>query len=1448
MVTKLPTDGVPGFAGLPKKAKPVGNLFDTARAGRAVVRPDDLLALRFELINLEVVAGSPPRVRRKGTAPAFLVLHFPPQSIAEEVFFQTQAQGVDPNASGLKPPPKGSARPDETVGTGADPLDPPPVRARAAGESRVVFEWPADLKADYTVAGLLAAVEQLTMKVPAAALPREAAASRTARPAASASPWWLAPALAAPVARKGSKKAARGNAQALALGSFNLRQALIARQGGPAAQATLLRRLADIAPIAKLIVPGHVSAAVRPRAGEPKPALPSATETALELPWRLIIAPHAGERWRHATQALPSSATQRTELWHSRLIGSDAGDARPLHPPHADPQRSVRAVWATTGPTGRAMKSDWPNSGDLPAPAEGDPFLTTLNDYDRHQISHLSANFSIGNYQPTPIDTRLLMLSALGGWLDSRGAWDAPGLDLEEWTHRASMGRDHYVRVVYRGVLFPFGHRAALIKVSERRFHRDAPGGGNTAYLRQRMFLVVRQRVRDYSDAGSLMPYGTGIDRVKNEFPLTQVRMLTTVTPDLDNPNERDPSKGVCDVAGQGQLLFWPTVRGEPFRFRMSATDLDNRNVEFELPLIFMANSKASPREADTDTGVLRPNYESAAAAAELALEGENGWQTKQPPDAKLVPRPDRAVAQTQKQRVAMAPSHKSGDTSIEAVSITFDAHVPKDSASIKAFSDFSRGLDRPMFFPRIAQAQARIAALAQLSGSDKLNLVRWNPTYAELGFDVDFNKGQVFVDVVPATDMAQLDFSKQGDRSGGFVMPNLTPSAISRALGPVAGKVDDVLQGKINPTEFFPKGPGGLNALPLPLLFGCIPLSDVIEEVKDLAGDLGKAPKFVSEATGKIEAFFNDLTRLYQFVSALVTQPATLADAALAVIKSTLNDLVAQAKAYAAGQLAHVAANVDPVLQALDKLSAEFVKLAKKDFKAGDPLAGIDLTTRMATFSSTLKALRVAVNTPPAPLPALPAGFVQSVNAVVGQAQTMLEGLDTLAMLYSHGKTLFDALADLHLLDNDKPGESFGDLLTKPDDLKKKLERVRDALGDVRTDVATFALLDGAPRKAIVSVIDTVAVVLGNAAKIADLLNNLFGEELVVRFDWKPEIKNWPIKDPLFVVHDKNAFTVSVVARVKKSGGPAKVQVLCSLHHFDLVLIAPASFIELNFEKIEFTVDSSAKMNVDVKLTAIKFVGPLSFVEVLRDLIPLDGFSDPPYLDISTKGIDAGFSLALPSIGMGLFNLSNVSLGAGFTVPFIGQPLALRFNFCTREQPFQLVISLFGGGGFFGITLGPKGVQVLEAAFEFGACVCINLGVASGGVSVMAGIYFRLETTSGSAELTGYFRLEGHVSVLGILSISIELYLALSYNFDTGKAVGLARLTVEVSVFMFSFPVTITCERKFAGSNGDPTFRQVMGTSSDSKLALTDELNAIVVTPADATKYAWRDYCEAFA
>ncbi len=59
--------------------------------------------------------------------------------------------------------------------------------------------------------------------------------------------------------------------------------------------------------------------------------------------------------------------------------------------------------------------------------------------------------------------------SALGSWTDVRGRWDPTpkGLSVEEWIHRGTVGRDHYVRAVYRGRFVPtggLGQRSALAR------------------------------------------------------------------------------------------------------------------------------------------------------------------------------------------------------------------------------------------------------------------------------------------------------------------------------------------------------------------------------------------------------------------------------------------------------------------------------------------------------------------------------------------------------------------------------------------------------------------------------------------------------------------------------------------------------------------------------------------------------------------------------------------------------------------------------------------------------------------------------------------------------------------------------------------------------------------------------------------------------------------------
>jgi hypothetical protein len=1411
--------------GLVERFASKGNLFSAGRPGQPVVRPADLFACRIELRNLSVVPGVPPRVVKQGTGAAYIILHFPPQAITEQAFFQAAQDDFDnpqDSPESRHPHPDAEEKPD--FEPGRDDLAAPPVRARIAGESRLAFRVPDGFEAPYSLAGLLDACSRLSPHV----APNARAPSRRS-PALASDRLFLSSAL---------RRLAPW--QRVALTSHAVRSLSV---GGVAQDtATLqLRQSASAAlrPIDTGLAPRVPELLARPPG--PQPAAPGATQTAIEMPWRLILSPHAGERWLHAADPVTSPATGRTELWHTRL--ASGGE----EPAGGEDPKTVRAIWALTGEgieQSKPMQGTWPGTDDLPKP-DTKPFRTALDDFDRFQIAHLSSNFSVRGYTPEPVEAELLMLTALGGWLESRGAWDPPGLSVEEWSHRATMGRDHYARVVYRGFLFPFGHRVSLVKVTERKFHNGALGPdrigitgwragrpvlgtvpgkpvieqteGNTAYLRQRMFIVVRERERTFDDPlYQDLRNKTGEVRYFNQFPFSRVRLLTQTTPDLD-----DPAAPASSVDDRGQLMFWPHVGGQPFRFQCLATDLDGRRIAFDLPMIFMDNTLACPRSFNQSTRRLKADFPNAEIYADIARRAHDASG-------------DKRVAALRRQRVALAPSIKPGDTAVEVETLTFGAEAEMGHEALRAAS---RDLSRPMFFPCVREVSGRVGALSVLGGSDGTNRLTWNARYLDRGFGG--NAGEVFADVADDPQMARLDFSSQGDRSGGFVQPNLKPAALSRFAGPVMGDVGKFIDGEVPLGGGFPVSPGDL---PLPLLFGCIPLGEIVKAVANLVDRPERIPKFVSEAGSQLENFVNALARLHGALEDLAGQPSRIAGAGIAAAKATLADQVAQGQAYAAAQMQPVESAVTELNQAIAAVAVELTAISDRTLADGAvnvPLG--QLPGAVSTARARLAALAAAANASPGGV-SLPSGLRQSILTLASKLDPLLVDVAALPTLVAQARALFDAV---EAIVGDPAG--FGALLADAGLLQTRLGAIADAIPPLKVSIGSLGLFAGAPRKALLGALEVVEAVVSGSG-LAQAIQALTGDELTVRFDWNPEISSWWLPsanpgtdDPIFRANDPRGFLVSAQASVKKSGSPGpKMGVTCGLKHFDLVLVAPASFLELNFDRILFSVDSAAKMDVDVLLSDIKFVGPLSFVETLRDLIPLDGFSDPPYLDISTKGIDAGFSVGLPSVAVGVLNLSNLSLGAGFTVPFIGQPLSVRFNFCTREQPFNLTVSMFGGGGFFGVTIDPRGVQVLEASFEFGASISINLGVASGGVWVMAGIYFRMEQDA--ASLTGYFRLGGRVDVLGLITASIELYLELMYEFQSGKCVGRAQLTIEISVFIFSGSVTVRCERKFAGANGDPTLRDMLGLRPE--LPLDQELALI----GDDTVYAWREYCEAFA
>jgi hypothetical protein len=1261
----------------------------------ALWRARDLASIRFRFVNLTLLETDGGRVvaRAEPARSAHLVAEFGPQHLLEQAFFDASGDTDDFVEKGDKDPdpPGGSETPDY------------PVRAQLARGSRIVFSV-SDERIPFSEAGLLDAMTHLPLSVAphaegaALILDWSDIADRIgALDGVVARSSALRAAMTRRIGRRArvdvhSDRVRASNPLTLAVGravaselalddavaGARLRRTaaqLEQRFGAHSAVAGVARGLPVDVTIGPLIDLGN-----RP----PPPREPTGTETAIELPWRLQLSPNGTGGFAHAVEAV--ERTGRVELWHTRLGTRIVKDGVADVDESPSASRTVRAIWTRdfTAGAGPAEGDDAFPDENLGDPSTLPPFRASLSARDRMQLVHLTSNHRYPNpdrlsWRPVPVPVENLMLSSLGGWLASDVHFPpAPGeLSIEEWQHRATMGRDHFVKVVYAGVLLPFGHRASLVKVSERRV-----GADGRATLYQRLSVVVREPERRF--------LATGQAAHDNAFPFRWVRILTSSTPPLARPTKLSPeAEGqifIPSVATADAPVEGASPTGDRrFPFRLVANDVDDHLVEFEGPLVFVEKSVFSTARSTKQFARIAAN----AALPAFDLRG---------------------------QRIAFAPPADPDDTALATATIAVDA----------IFDTTTADRSRNFVLPTLRVATSVVPAMNAFTGQSDPKTLTYATAYRDNAFAAG-NAGGLFLQLADAAGTAlaapaPLAFSRQADRSGAFLSPDIGMTALARRVGPVGG---DLATLAASPTTF--DAGSMFAALDGAKLFGVLPLSELLP-----AGG-SPLPTFVTRAVNTVvavqQAISSARTFVLQYSATLASQGGT--------VQQTADDLAASAEALA-----------DAIV----------------DFSA-PPHPAQDFATLLGAVVADARDLRDALVAPVAPL---------------GIPRSVVEGTDAL------------------------------------------LSRI----ADIGADVAAVATL--------------VERFYSGA---------LLPEQVSARLEWETRLVPWSPggvaagSTPVFQPGgDETLRLVSEVQAPLTGGvpGPPTALVSCSLPPFTLTLLGDTPFIAIRVAVMEFSVRPGRKPDVNVELdpaTGIEFLGPLAFVETLKEIIPFYGFSDPPYLDVQPSGLKAGFDLAIPDLAVGVFALTNVRLGAELSVPFIGESLEFRFFFSTREDPFRLSVAFFAGGGFFAITISPKGLKMIEASFEFGAAVEMSFAVASGSLSVMAGIYFRLEIDAGqqNVQLTGFFRARGEVDVLGLISACIELYLELSYRSigSSAKAVGKASISIEVSVCFFSFSVSVSCEKQFAGSSGDPTFVDAMGPYTDA---------------LGAAREPWSEYCGAFA
>ncbi len=555
-----------------------------------IIRPADLVALSVDAVGCELVSDGNQRAHLRpiaGQRSPCLIVKYAFQHVGEEAVYEGQT-GVERFVDEKDPdkPPK-PPMPAPKPALNARPT--PPVGARAARGTRLVFRIAAEERIEFSTAGILAAMSRLPLKVHELATPgdaptRVATTVRRARVTKKKAP----PArivlgnLVGTIAddiitvSRASKQELRelgapkdGTLAAVAFQALELRRArtLLQSRTGVAESPGVLRGSEILGDLF-----GGLVGLTRDGGTHSRPPKPD--ETSIEAPFRLVISPSEEARWAHVTEpAGAQGASQHVELWHSRLgnLGNRADGSTFTDEKNAR-RRIVRAIWARD--RDRMAPADWRDpTRNKPDHGDNDPFRMSLDGADRQMLVQQTSETVRADrvrVAPIPVAARALWLSGLGAWLDLHGAWktrpysDAGIRSMLAWDHLAPMGRDQFVRAVYPGYLYPYGHQAALVKVTERKMKDAAP---SLAALYQRKFLVITEPRRTYSNP--------------LEFHFSEASIGPLVTPPLDDPS---------GVPGDSQdNYFWPKIDGQPFLFIVDGVDHMGRNVRHPQALMWVA-------------------------------------------------------------------------------------------------------------------------------------------------------------------------------------------------------------------------------------------------------------------------------------------------------------------------------------------------------------------------------------------------------------------------------------------------------------------------------------------------------------------------------------------------------------------------------------------------------------------------------------------------------------------------------------------------------------------------------------------------------------------------------------------------------------------------------------------------------------------------------------------
>ena len=696
---------------------------------------------------------------------------------------------------------------------------------------------------------------------------------------------------------------------------------------------------------------------------------PDAEATAIEFPYRLQLSPANDAMWHTPRALTQDRIDRGVSLWSARLDPDSGGrSVRALWSPDFDQARhgffrDRRHPLHSNEQPWRDPLSFWERHlTRLGWPVRRPSLRLPMNGRDRHELVILSSVYGLpallpvpparvdaaqdddlkraestvfpppkgfpqeegvlgkeGVYAPQPLMHAQMALSSLGATVNLHGQWEPPSgftlegeqlplwpaLTIERWHHEAFLGRDTFVEVVYKGFIFPLGHRCSVIKATERKFiadPNDRSGKAPVAYLVQRYFVVIGEPTKPFPAVGQRF-HGRALYS-------SAITMVTTVTPDIVDPFEnallKDPENPEADkrVFGQaGGAAFFPkSLPGHGlegavlFEYEIEYADGEKR--KFKGPLIVVDNTLAHDPKG-----------------IEELVDFYNNT-IKDRPDLG-----DRGrTADGQGQRIRYAEDNRAGSTEFVTREWLLGAHGreierleredPEEDIDLRYTMDaVMEGADQPPFYPVCAEARIEVQSLNYMNGrSQGFTPAGYDLHYLQHGFSPK-NPSGIFLSLLEGDgSRTSLTLDSNTRASGGIATPNMKAVALSREKGPVGGVKPTVdlagtlrapsarAAGALVPTTADARGSDVdfelsfaqqgqfdalealMGALKLPKLFGIIPLQSLIPILSFIDGAPGAIESTIFKITENLDQFADEAALVIADLrTALATADATV-------------------------------------------------------------------------------------------------------------------------------------------------------------------------------------------------------------------------------------------------------------------------------------------------------------------------------------------------------------------------------------------------------------------------------------------------------------------------------------------------------------------------------------------------------------------------------------------